>query len=68
MAQPLAFPYRRPELLFATMWEELLSEGRMADARLTTSPHLPLHHLTAAFATLLMSYQVGAFSLEPPCQ
>lgn len=57
MALPMAFPYRRSEMLFSTIWEELLSDAR-GDARLSTSPHLPLHHLTAALTVVLLSYQV----------
>lgn len=56
----------RPEAMFATMWEELLSDllsvpldAEQRPHRLHVSPHLPLHHLTAAFAMLLFAYQVS---------
>ena len=57
MALPGAFPFRRPELVFSLMWDELLLDAK-GDARLATSPHLPLQHLMALFATVLLSYQV----------
>ena len=57
MGLPLAFPFRRPEMLYATMWEELFSDSR-GDSRLATSPHLPLHHLLAILTSILLSYQV----------
>ena len=58
MSLPLAFPFRRPEMLYSTMWEELLSDPK-GDSRLATSPHLPLHHLLAALTCTLVSYQVS---------